>query len=68
MKDLLKQRLELWIRMRWLKLIHKEVAKRDRLYKKYKRSEYIISQLVKEYEFAYGDMRTGIIDVERREK
>ena len=59
MKELLKRRFELWVKMRWLKSIHKEVDKRNRFYEKYKRSEYVVSELVKEYQSRYGDLNTS---------
>ena len=55
MKELLKQRFELWIKMRWLKSIDKEVKKRRKYFFKYKRQEYVVDKLVDEYNKIYAD-------------
>lgn len=59
MKELLKKRIELFIKMQWLKTIEKEVDKRNHLYEKYKRSAYVVAKLVEEYESKYGNLRKG---------
>lgn len=56
MKELLKRRFELWIKMRWLKTIDKEVRKRQKLSSKYHKQEYVVEQLVKEYNKLYADL------------
>lgn len=53
--DLIKKEFDLWCRMRWLKTINKEIDKRDKFYEEYKRKNYVISELVKEYNKRYSD-------------
>ena len=53
--DLIKNEFDLWCRMRWLKTINKEIDKRDKFYEEYKRKNYVISELVKEYNKRYSD-------------
>lgn len=55
LKKLLKQSFELTVRTRWLKIIDKEVDKRNKLKIKLDTSQYIIDELVKEYEKKYND-------------
>lgn len=55
LKKLLKQSFELTVRTRWLKTIDKEVDKRNKLKIKLDTSQYIIDQLIKEYEKKYND-------------
>lgn len=55
MKELLKQRFELWIKMRWIKTIDKENKKRRKYFFKYKRQEYVVDKLVEEYNKLYAD-------------
>lgn len=55
LKKLLKQSFELTVRTRWLKTIDKEVNKRNKLKIKLDTSQYIIDELVKEYEKKYND-------------
>ena len=55
LKKLLKQSFELTVRTRWLKTIDKEVDKRNKLKIKLDTSQYIIDELVKEYEKKYND-------------
>lgn len=47
LKELLKRSFELWVKMRWLKTIDKEVKKRRKYFFKYKRQEYINEQIVR---------------------
>lgn len=57
MKELLKRRFELWIKMRWLKTIDKEIKKRRKYFFKYKRQEYVVNKLVEEYNNLYADSK-----------
>ena len=54
LKKLLKERFEMWCKMRWLKNINKEIKKRNKRYKQYERHEFVVSQLVKEYNKIYS--------------
>lgn len=45
-KQLIKESFELWRKKRWLKLIDKEVSKRDKCYQEYKRHDYVARQLM----------------------
>lgn len=49
MKELIKKSFDLWVKMRWLKMIEKETKKRDKLWSRYNRQEYVVSELLKEY-------------------
>ena len=64
MKELLKKRIELFIKMQWVKTINKEVDKRNKLYEKYQRSVHVISALIKEHESKYGELKTKSEDTE----
>ena len=64
MRKLLKQTFELWVKMRWLKTIDKAVKKRSKCFSKYKRQEYVVSELVKEYNKIYADSRLESEDTE----
>lgn len=55
MKNLIKKSFDLWVRKRWLKIIAKEVAKRDKLLKEYYRKVYVVGELVKEYNKLYPE-------------
>ena len=55
MKNLIKKSFDLWIRKRWLKIIAKEVAKRDKLLNAYHRKVYVVGELVKEYNKLYPE-------------
>lgn len=55
MRKLLKQTFELWVKMRWLKTIDKEIKKRRKYFFKYKRQEYVVNKLVDEYNKIYAD-------------
>ena len=57
MKALLKRSFDLWIRMRWLKTIEKENRKVKKAYLKYKRHNYVASQLYAEYIKLYPDVK-----------
>lgn len=54
-KGLLKRTFELWVKMRWLKLIDKELKKRRKYFFKYKTQEYVVNKLVEEYNKLYAD-------------
>ncbi len=49
MKELIKKSFDLWVKMRWLKIIEKETKKRDKLLSRYNRQKYVVSELLKEY-------------------
>lgn len=49
MRELIKKSFDLWVRMRWLKIIEKETKKRDKLLSRYNRQKYVVSELLKEY-------------------
>jgi hypothetical protein len=55
MKKLLKQTFELWVKMRWLKTIDKEIKKRQKYKLKYLAKVYVIDHLVTEYNKKYAD-------------
>lgn len=55
LKDLIKKSFALWVKMRWLKTIDKEVKKRRKYFFKYKRQEYVVNKLVEEYNALYAD-------------
>lgn len=57
MRKLLKQTFELWVKMRWLKTIDKEIKKRRKYFFKYKRQEYVVNKLVEEYNNLYADSK-----------
>ena len=59
LKELLKQSFELWVKMRWVKTIDKEVKKRRKYFFKYKRQEYVVNKLVEEYNNIYADFKTS---------
>lgn len=49
LKRLIKESFELWCKKRWLKLMDKEVRKRDKHYQKYKRHDYIAKRLMNDF-------------------
>lgn len=49
LKRLIKESFELWCKKRWLKLIDKEVSKRDKRYQEYKRHDYVAKQLMNDF-------------------
>ena len=55
MKKLLKRQFELWVKMRWLKTIDKEIKKRQKYKLKYLAQVYVIDHLVAEYNQKYAD-------------
>ena len=64
MKELLKRSFELWVKMRWLKTIDKEIKKRRKYFFKYKMKEYVVNKLVEEYNNLYADSRIESEDTE----
>ena len=60
MKELLKQRFELFVKMRWLKTISKETDKYKKLQEKTNRQLYVVNELLKDYRKKYGEnLRRG---------
>ena len=55
MKALLKKRFELFVKMRWLKIINKETDKYKKLEEKSNRQLYVVNALLKEYKEKYGE-------------
>ena len=62
LKDLLKESFDLFIKMRWLKVIDKEVnkyhkikRKRTKVYNKLQKQEYILDAMMKRYNEIYGE-------------
>lgn len=49
MRELIKKSFDLWVRTRWLKMIDKEIKKRDELLNRYNRQKYVVSELFKRY-------------------
>ena len=64
MKELLKQTIDMWLRMRWLKFIEKENHKCRKAYEKYKRHHYVTLKLVERYKELYPD---AVNETERSE-
>ena len=58
MKNLLKQTFELWVKMRWLKTIDKEVEKMRKYKTKYLQKRYVVDQLWGYYNRKYSDSTT----------
>lgn len=56
MREMIKKSFDLWVRMRWLKIIEKETKKRDKLLSRYNRQKYVVSEMLKEYFKLYPDM------------
>lgn len=58
MRELLKRRFELFVKMRWLKAIDKETNKYKKLTEKSNRQLYVLNEFLKEYHKKYGqDLR-----------
>lgn len=53
MKKFIKETLETWTKIRWISTINKERRKKDKLHSKYKKQEYIVSNLIEEYQKRY---------------
>ena len=60
LRELLKKRFDLFVRMRWLKTINKETDKYKKLEEKSNRQLYVLNALLKRYHEIYGeDLRKG---------
>lgn len=60
MRELLKRRFELFVKMRWLKTIDKESEKYKKLEGKLNRQLRVVNELLKEYYKIYGEnLRNG---------
>lgn len=60
LRELLKQRFDLFVKMRWLKTINKETDKYKKLKEKSNRQLYVLNALLKRYHEIYGeDLRKG---------
>lgn len=60
LRELLKQRFDLFVRMRWLKTINKETDKYKKLEEKSNRQLHVLNALIKRYHEIYGeDLRKG---------
>ena len=57
LKELLKKRFELFVKMQWLKTINKAVDERNKCYEKYRRKVYVVTKLFEEYQLKYGDLK-----------
>lgn len=55
LKKLLKERFELFVKMRWLKTIEKETDKLHKLRSKTKRQRYVLRKLVEKYNELYRE-------------
>lgn len=55
MKNLLKERFELFCKNNWLKTIDKECDKYNQLKSKLNRQQYIVNALLKKYNELYGE-------------
>lgn len=65
MIELMKQRFELFVKMRWLKTIEKEADKYSKLKSKLSRQQYVLNALLAEYSNKYGEsLRKGGADDE----
>lgn len=64
LKELIKKSFDLWVKMRWLKTIDKEVKKRRKYFFKYKRQKYVVNKLVEVYNNLYADFKIKSEDTE----
>ena len=55
LKRLIKETIDLWIKMRWLKIINKECDKYIKAKQKTERHQYVVNELLKEYKEKYGE-------------
>ena len=53
MKKILKERFDLWIKMRWLKAINKEVDKYNKISNKAKRQSYVVHSMWRRFNELY---------------
>lgn len=58
LKELLKRTFEIWCKMRWLKMIDREADEMRKLAEKWNRKQYVVKELVREYNERYGDSLT----------
>ena len=58
LKELLKRTFEIWRKMRWLKMIDREADEMRKLAEKWNRKQYVVKELVREYNERYGDSLT----------
>ena len=55
MKEILKERFQLFCKRNWLKTIDKECDKYNKLKSKLNRQQYVVNALLKRYEELYGE-------------
>ena len=55
MIELLKRYIEISRKMRWLKIIGKELEKRDRLHQKLKQQIFVVNELARQYKEMFGE-------------
>jgi hypothetical protein len=55
LKKLLKETIDLWCKMRWLKLINKECDKYKKLKSKLSKQQFIVNALTEAYLKVYGE-------------
>ena len=53
--EMLKKLHELSVKTRWLKMIDKEIDKYRKLYRKAQEQNFIVNELVKQYEEKFGE-------------
>ena len=61
LKQLVKEFFDLWVKMRWLKMINKETNKYHKYQQKLARQQSVVNALIKRYKEIYGE------DLRRRE-
>lgn len=54
MRELIRAKIEVWIKMMWLKTINRAIKKRDNLQTKLKLQEHVIAALANEYNKIYA--------------
>jgi hypothetical protein len=59
---LIKESFELFVKMRWLKTISKEIDKCNKIKEQLDRQRYVVSSLIEEYMEIYGE------DLRQKEK
>ena len=67
LKKLLKETFDLWGRMRWLKIIDKEIKKRDKCYRAYERHKIVAFQLAIKYNELYPEKLRGDNNAKEKE-
>lgn len=55
LKRLIKESFDLWIKMRWLKMIDKEADKYLKYQQKVARQQSVVNALIKRYKEIYGE-------------